>query len=168
MNTFRSTGLALALIAGFTGCDTTVSNPGRFEDTYLNDRNAATAMVNGAGRALSAGMNWISYTGAAVTREIHPAGSTGSFGITTLWQKGELRGDDGDLDTHWEQAQRARWIAEEAVRRIEAAKPPTAIDLQICVLEPARIGHGRVTSCESGDERQRESGAAESVHDRPL
>ena len=130
MNTFRSTGLALALIAGFAGCDTAVSNPGRFEDAYLDDRNAATAMVNGAGRALSAGMNWISYTGAAVTREIHPAGSTGSFGITTLWQKGELRGDDGDLDTHWELAQRARWIAEEAVRRIEAAKPPTAIDLQ--------------------------------------
>jgi hypothetical protein len=75
-------------------------------------------------------MNWIGYTGAAVAREIHPAGSTGSFGISNRWQNGELGSDDSDLDTHWEQAQRARWVAEEAVRRLEAAGPPPAGSLQ--------------------------------------
>jgi hypothetical protein len=122
--------LALLLLAVPVACDTNVSNPGPVQDEFLNDRNAAAAMVNGAGRALSQGMNWVGYTGAAVAREIHPAGSTGSFGISNRWQNGELGADDSDLDTHWEQAQRARWVAEEAIRRLEAAKPPPPGSLQ--------------------------------------
>ncbi len=118
------------LIAGAASCNTDVSNPGPVQDEFLSDRNAASAMVNGAGRALSAGLNWIGYTGAAVAREVHPAGSTGSFGITQRWQNGELNGDDADLNTHWEQAQRARWQAEEALRRLEAAGPPPPGSLQ--------------------------------------
>lgn len=120
---------ALLLIAT-AACDTTVTNPGPVQDDFLADRNAASAMVNGAGRAISSGMNWISYTGAAVAREIHPAGSTGSFGISARWQNGELNGDDADLNVHWEQAQRARWLAEETLRRLEAAGPPPAGSLQ--------------------------------------
>jgi hypothetical protein len=119
---FRTSLVLLLSVAA--ACDTTVSNPGPVQDKFLEDRNAAAATVNGAGRALSSGINWIGYTGAAVAREIHPAGSTGSFGISARWQNGELSGDDADLDTHWEQAQRARWLAEEAVRRLEAAQPP--------------------------------------------
>jgi hypothetical protein len=120
----------LALLVATASCDTTVTNPGPVQDEFLADRNAASAMVNGAGRALSSGLNWISYTGAAVAREIHPAGSTGSFGISAQWQNGELNGDDADLNTHWEQAQRARWLAEETLRRLEAAGPPPAGSLQ--------------------------------------
>src|SRR5207247_1002008 len=41
--------------------------------------------------------------------------------------------DDGDLDTHWEQAQRARWVAEEALRRLEKAGPPLPGQLQTVV-----------------------------------
>ena len=129
-HSIRVAGLALLLLVAPVACDTNVSNPGPVQDEFLNDRNAAAAMVNGAGRALSQGMNWIGYTGAAVTREIHPAGSTGSFGISNRWQNGELGADDSDLDTHWEQAQRARWVAEEAIRRLEAAGPPSSVDLQ--------------------------------------
>ncbi|MGH7695014.1 MAG: RagB/SusD family nutrient uptake outer membrane protein [Gemmatimonadaceae bacterium] len=114
------------LLAGVVSCDTKVTNPGPVQDTFLNDRSAALAMVNGAGRALSAGINWVGYTGAAVSREVHPAGSTGSFGITTRWQYGDLATDPGDIDTHWEQSQRARWLAEETLRRLEAAGPPPA------------------------------------------
>jgi hypothetical protein len=123
-------GLALLLLAAPVACDTNVSNPGPVEDKFLDDRNAAAAMVNGAGRALSQSINWIGYTGAAVTREIHPAGSTGSFGISNRWQAGELGADDSDLDTHWGEGQRARWVAEEAVRRLEAAGPPPTGSLQ--------------------------------------
>jgi hypothetical protein len=130
MHRARITGFALLLVTAPVACDTNVSNPGPVGDEFLNDRNAAAAMVSGAGRALSQGMNWIGYTGAAVAREIHPAGSTGSFGISNRWQNGELGSDDSDLDTHWEQAQRARWVAEEAVRRLEAAGPPPAGSLQ--------------------------------------
>ena len=130
MHRVRITGFALLLVTAPVACDTNVSNPGPVADEFLNDRNAAAAMVSGAGRALSQGMNWIGYTGAAVAREIHPAGSTGSFGISNRWQNGELGSDDSDLDTHWEQAQRARWVAEEAVRRLEAAGPPPTGSLQ--------------------------------------
>lgn len=129
MKNFKIGGVAL-LLATAVSCDTTVTNPGPVQDEFLADRNAASAMVNGAGRAISSGLNWISYTGAAVAREIHPAGSTGSFGISARWQNGELNGDDADLNVHWEQAQRARWLAEETLRRLEAAGPPPAGSLQ--------------------------------------
>jgi hypothetical protein len=126
-NRIRGAALLLCVTAA---CDTAVTNPGPVQDEFLADRNAATAMVNGAGRALSSGMNWIGYTGAAVAREIHPAGSTGSFGISARWQNGELNADDGGLDTHWEQAQQARWLAEETLRRLETAGPPPVGSLQ--------------------------------------
>lgn len=118
----RASSLAL-LLATATSCDTDVVNPGPVEDKFVA-RDAAVAMVNGSGRALGSAINWISYTGGAVVREIHPAGSTGSFGITNNWQRGQLNESDPDLNTHWEQAQRARWLAEEAVRRLEAAPVP--------------------------------------------
>src|SRR6266581_7787107 len=86
----RSYGLALLLLVAPAACDTKVTNPGQVQDVFLTDRNAAAALVNGAGRALASGINWIGYTGAAVAREVHPAGSTGSFGITNLWQNGFL------------------------------------------------------------------------------
>lgn len=130
MTNYRTFGFALLLLAGAAACDTTVTNPGPIKDEFLSDRNAGSAMVAGAGRALSQAINWVGYTGAAVAREIHPAGSTGSFGITNRWQYGELNADDGDLNDHWEQASRARFIAEEAVRRLEAAGPPPAGSLQ--------------------------------------
>ena len=130
MRSISTVAAGLLLLVAPVACDTNVSNPGPVQDEFLNDRNAAAAMVNGAGRALSSGMNWIGYTGAAVAREIHPAGSTGSFGISNRWQNGELGADDSDLDTHWEQAQRARWVAEESVRRLEAAGPPPVGSLQ--------------------------------------
>ena len=125
----RAAGASLLALATLS-CGTEVTNPGPVQDRFLEDRTAANAMVNGAGRALASGLNWVSYTGAAVTREIHPAGSTGSFGITNRWQAGELNPDDADLNSHWEQTSRARWVAEEAVRRIIAAGPPPAGSIQ--------------------------------------
>ena len=71
---WRSVGCLLAAVL-VVSCDTNVINPGRVRtNSSLIDNAAQTAMVNGAGRALSQGMNWVGYTGAAVAREIHPAG----------------------------------------------------------------------------------------------
>jgi hypothetical protein len=86
--------------------------------TFLDDKAAYTAVVNGAGRNLADALNWVSYTGAAAAREIHPAGSTGSFGITPEEQLGKL--NDVDNDTHWGLSQQARWTAENAVERLKA------------------------------------------------
>src|SRR5829696_2581646 len=101
----RASAFAL-LVAANASCSTDVVNPGPVEDEFVLRRDAAVALVNGSGRALATGLNWISYTGAAVTREVHPAGATGSFGITNSWQKGQLNAADADLNVHWEQAQR--------------------------------------------------------------
>lgn len=105
----------VVLIAGLTGCALDATNPGPIQADFLETRSALTAVVNGAGRDLAEAMNWVSYTGAAVARELHPAGSTGSFGITPQQQSGKILPDDDN--THWNQSQRARWTAEDAVAR---------------------------------------------------
>ena len=127
MRDIQTASCAILLLAAVAGCDTNVSNPGPVRDEFLTGDNtygAAAAMVNGAGRGLAEGINWVAYTGAAVTREIHPAGSTGSFGISNRWQNGELNADDADLNPHWDNIHRGRWLAEEAIRRLLAVGAP--------------------------------------------
>ena len=120
MRLLPTIGLAVAALSlVVAACDTDVSNPGPVQDEFLADTAAFPALLNGAGRAVAEGINWVAYTGASVAREIHPAGSTGSFGITPSWQQGILSADDADLDVHWEQAQQARWVAEQAAGRME-------------------------------------------------
>ena len=120
-----TTSLRLPLFAGLApiaalllgACSLEVTNPGPVNATYLDDKAAFPALVNGAGRDLSEALNWVSYTGAAVARELNPAGSTGSFGITPSQQNGKLV--DDETGTHWQLAQRARWTAESAITRIK-------------------------------------------------
>jgi len=130
MKTIKTKGAVVALLAlGAAGCDFEVTNPGPIQDQFLNDPLAQPAMVNGMGRALAQGLNWLGYTGSAVSREVHPAGSTGSFGITNLWATGFLNPDDRDLNTHWQQGSRARWLAESGVARIQEVGPANPQDL---------------------------------------
>ncbi|HVT40092.1 MAG TPA: RagB/SusD family nutrient uptake outer membrane protein [Gemmatimonadaceae bacterium] len=98
-------------------CDLKVTNPGPVPANFLEDKAAIPAVVNGAGRNLAEAINWIAYTGAAVSREINPAGSTGSFGITPNQQNGKLTDDEDD--THWNFAQQARWTAEQGAVRLK-------------------------------------------------
>lgn len=100
-----------------SACDLKVTNPGPVAATFLDDKAAYAAVVNGAGRNLADALNWVAYTGAASAREIHPAGSTGSFGITPSEQLGKLNDDEND--THWALSQQARWTAEDAVSRLK-------------------------------------------------
>ena len=116
----RASFMLLATIGGLTGCDFKVTNPGPVQEQFLNDPAARTALVNGAGRDLSQALNWTAYTGAAVSREIFPAGSTGSFGITVLQQLGKLVPSAGESDQYWNDAQRARWEAESGADRFKA------------------------------------------------
>jgi hypothetical protein len=115
----RLPAVALPLAALIvSACDLKVTNPGPVNATFLDDKAAYTAVVNGAGRNLADALNWVAYTGAAAAREIHPAGSTGSFGITPEEQLGKL--NDVDNNTHWSLSQQARWTAEDAVSRLKA------------------------------------------------
>jgi len=106
----------VAALAVAAGCDLKVTNPGPVQADFLDNPAALTGVVNGAGRDLAESMNWVAYTGAAVTREILPSGSTAAFGISVRQQLGVLSNDDGG--DWWNQAQRARWTAENAVERV--------------------------------------------------
>ena len=120
-----------ALAALLSGCQLDATNPGPILAESLNNANALSALVNGAGRDLAEALNWVAYTGGAVAREIHPAGSTGSFGIPPRVQGGIIADDEDN--TWWNFSQRARWTAEDAVTRAkstlgatDAAKSATA------------------------------------------
>ncbi len=112
---------AVVTLLSLVGCSFDVTNPGPVQAQFLDDPAARAAIVNGAGRDLSGALNLIAYTGAAVTREVFPAGSTGSFGITVLQQLGRLVPEEGD--DYWNQAQRARWEAESGAARFKANLP---------------------------------------------
>ena len=100
-----------------TGCELKVTNPGPVQADFLESPAALASVVNGAGRDLGEALNQTAYTGAAVAREIFPAGSTAAFGISVRQQAGKLVDDDGNA--WWNNAQRARWTAENAVDRIK-------------------------------------------------
>ena len=112
------TVVPVAAALTLTSCDVQVTNPGPIQASFLDNKNALGAIVNGAGRNLAEALNWTSYTGAAIARELHPAGSTGAFGITVQQQSGKLTVDEGG--NYWNTAQLARWTAEDAIRRTKA------------------------------------------------
>ena len=109
--------VSVGLFVGAAACDTDVVNPGPIDAEFLNDPASQAAITNGAGRALSDALNWIAYTSSAVAREVHPSGSTGSFGITPKQQAGELA--DDEVGTQWENAHRARFLAADGIARIQ-------------------------------------------------
>jgi hypothetical protein len=97
-------------------CNLDVTNPGPVQDSFLVTEDAQLGVVNGTGRALSEAMNYVSYTGAAISREITPSGSIGSFGISLRQQEGNL--DANETSTHWSLSSRARWMAEDGATRM--------------------------------------------------
>jgi hypothetical protein len=112
------------------GCDTSVTNPGLTPDEDLDQPAAWPAVVVGARRALSdaigssAGpVSQLLYWGAAVTFEINPAGSTGSYGIPTDVQAGHPT--DLTMNGDWTQSNVARYVAEAAVARFRRVMPDT-------------------------------------------
>jgi hypothetical protein len=112
----RSVGwlaMPMALLIG--GCDFDVTNPGPVQDEFLDDPDAFVAVVNGMGRALSDGMNYVAFHGALVTRELFPTGGTGQFGISVKNGDGIL--DRSEQGAPWNNTQGSRWSAEDGLRR---------------------------------------------------
>src|SRR5438309_6747352 len=124
----RTSLTAVALL--LTACDTSVTNPGLTPDGTLDKPEAWPAIVVGARRALADAIGSASATGgqllywsAAVTFEINPAGSTGSFGIPTDVQAGTR--DGGASGAEWGPSTRARFGPGDAVRRFKRVMPDT-------------------------------------------
>jgi starch-binding outer membrane protein, SusD/RagB family len=117
---WRGAGLAGLAVVGLAlgGCDVNVVNPGPAQDEFLNDPGAHRSVVVGSERAMAIALNWVAYTGAYITMETVPSGNIGNlFGAPTEVRRGLLLSEEND--THWQHAHRARWMAEDAVRRFQ-------------------------------------------------
>lgn len=116
-------GTACGLAGGLAACDFDVANPGPTPDEFLDRLEAHQAVANGAARQLFDALNEVTYTTSAVTRELFPAGSTSSFGISIDQQAGRLTYDDEHVS--WTNLQQARFIAESGFARFEANEDVT-------------------------------------------
>jgi len=120
MNISDRTGVAFAalILSALTlaACDLTVENPGPTPDNQLNQEIAVPSVVAGMERAMAEALNYIAYEGGAVSLEINAAGSIGNFGISTAERRGDLNPSESNLT--WELGHRARFTAEDGVRRI--------------------------------------------------
>lgn len=127
-NTRRATtrwavGSCMAVITALAAaCDFEVTNPGPVDDGFLDDPAAHQALVNGMERNFASGLGFVGMLGASVTREIHPAGSQGSFGIIVPFQIGLI--PDDTWEEYWNHPQRARWVAEDGLRRFGEVMDP--------------------------------------------
>ena len=126
----RGGGSFLCAVFLVAACDTSVTNPGLIPDEALDRPEAWPAIVIGARRALADAIGSASgtggqllYWGAAVSYEINPAGSTGSFGIPPDVQGGLLLETTTSAD--WSSSNQARFVAEVAVRRFQRVMPDT-------------------------------------------
>ncbi len=136
MRTFAAATAVLLAAA----CDTSVTNPGLTPDHDLDKPGSWPAVVIGARRALSDAIGssgttggQLLYWGAAVTFEINPAGSTGSFGIPTGVQYGLPT--DATMNADWTSSNVARYTAEAAVARFRRVMPDTLFPKSLLVAQ---------------------------------
>src|SRR5204862_7274988 len=125
--TTLATAATLLLIVA---CDTSVTNPGIIGDDALDKAGSWPAVALGGRRALSDAIGssattggQLLYWGAAVSFEINPAGSTGSFGIPTDVQGGLPT--DATMNADWTSSNVARYTPEAAVARFKRVMPDT-------------------------------------------
>lgn len=104
------------MLLAVVSCQQGMTDLGVVEDSSLNQEESLGPLVNGMARALSDALDTIALTGAAVSREVVASGSQFLFGVTPRQSRGIL--DPFESDEHWNLAHRARWVAEEGVRRM--------------------------------------------------
>lgn len=128
-------GVLIAAV-GLAGCE--VTNPGPAKDEFLNSPEAGRAVVNGMIRALSDVISGgcgpaLTRQQGAVAREIFPAGNTGSCGISVNEAIGVLRPDE--QNGIWNEAQNARWVAEDGIERFRENMESSAFQSSELVAE---------------------------------
>ena len=120
MNAMNSRRLLVgALFAAFagTGCDESifdVKNPGQILDDDLNTVQGVTSLVTGMSSDFSASYDDLSFTTARLSDEI--VGS-GSYFSTGRYRRGLF--DSEDANGFWAGVQRARWVAEAGLLRMQ-------------------------------------------------
>jgi hypothetical protein len=105
-----------ALLMGLlAGCE--VVNPGPVDDEYISLPASQAGLVNGSWERMNRVVGLSAKDEALPTREIFPGGQTGNYGWDVSRQAGNMGG--WTASGPYNNAQQARWIAEEAVRQFE-------------------------------------------------
>lgn len=132
------TGVALTLVvavAAVAACD--VTNPGPVQDRFLNDRSAQEGILNGIKVAYKSALgtcdNNLGVDGGVAVRELLPSGNPGSCGVSVQEGLGNLNPDE--TSGVWNQAQNARWSAEDAITRFDSTLEGSAFDSSPAVAE---------------------------------
>ena len=107
---------ALSLALLLTGCGDlfTVTNPGQLQDDDLNNQEGLTALVVGLHYDFSQATDNMAFDISRLSDEM--AGS-GSYFSTGRLRRGIV--DREDANGAWNTAQQARWVAEDAIRRLQ-------------------------------------------------
>jgi hypothetical protein len=103
-------------VAAASGCE--VTNPGPVGDEFIALPASQAGLVNGSWERMNVITTYGAYHLALAPREMFPGGQTGSYGRSVSQQAGRL--GDWDEEGRYNEAQQARWIAEEAIRQFTA------------------------------------------------
>lgn len=106
--------LSLVLLVSGCGDLFTVTNPGQLQDDDLNNQEGLNALVAGLHYDFSQATDNMAFDISRLTDEM--AGS-GSYFSTGRLRRGIV--DREDANGPWNTAQQARWVAEDAIRRLQ-------------------------------------------------
>ena len=118
----KSDHIALLLLGSIfallPGCDSMleITNPGPMADSALDDPAAFPGLVAGMSADLSEALDGIGYVSATMSGELR---STGFNSSMIAIAEGTMVPDDAN--SYWNTGHRARWVAEDGIRRMEAA-----------------------------------------------
>ncbi|MEX0912419.1 MAG: RagB/SusD family nutrient uptake outer membrane protein [Gemmatimonadota bacterium] len=102
------------------GCDLSVSNPGPVQDEFLDDTGAHPAVVAGAELNFIGGLNMVNFFGSEAAKEYTQGGRIHPTKLPP--NPGQLDNDEQLPNNAWNDAHGARWIAEDAVRRLRETR----------------------------------------------
>jgi hypothetical protein len=108
--------LSLLLVGGLglAGCDFDVKNPGRILEVDLNTPAAVKTLVTGMSSDFSEEIDNIAMSVAELSDELT---GSGSYNTTGLYRTGVVEREL--MNGHWAGLQRARWVAEDGLRRMQ-------------------------------------------------
>jgi len=109
--------LLLGALVLLPGCDFSVANPGPLRDADLDDPAATVPLVTSARAAFSSALWRVTFVGAEVAREYVQGGRIFTTKLPSI--PGQLT-RESIASAFWDYSVRARWVAEDVVRRFRA------------------------------------------------
>lgn len=113
--------LGMALVGALAGCDLSVLNTGPVGDDVLDDAGAHAAVVAGVEYNISWALNMITFFGADAAKELTQGGRIHPIKLTP--NPGQLDITEQLPNDPWNRPHRARWMANDAVRRLQEHLP---------------------------------------------